>query len=912
VRGLLRLLVRQLRADRGVAALLAVVVLATVGLSAAALRLADRAAADDVRAAVAATGAIRRDATGVTDTGPPDPHLPAILPPALAEAAAPLGALAGPPVWSLTMGPLTAPGAPGRENVLTARIGSGWQERTRLVEGRLPETAEEAPNPVPPRPGEPVEAILVLDVALTRTAARAMSVRTGQLVDVAHSSTYFGSPLRLHVVGLLEPKEPADVFWADGSYPLVPRVTFRDPRTTVEGTVFAGVGALELLSRDVYAGPRLALRVPLLPDAVAARPPDEVIAALRRVRAGLVPVTPQIGGVRLESGLVRVLEDEAARRQPLEALTAVLVAVLLAAAVGSILLAARLFVHRRRTALTLARARGASAAQLLAALTAEGLLLGVPAAIAGLLLARLVPDGGVQGAAGSGRLLLALAVAVTPAAALAAAAARLVGDADPQAGVARRIAARHGANAGLALLVAAAALAAVGLRSRGIDVASARPGESGGDLLVVVAPVLLAAAVAVLVARATGPLLGLAVRAVAPLRGGVAFLGAARAARERAAAAVAVVTLALTVAAGLLGAVTDATVRDGTTLAASRATAADLRVSGIGFTEADQSALARLPGVAVVAAWADPQDAGITGANGVTTQTTVIATQPDRLAAVQTDLPLVDGFPAGAAGRIAAPAQQAAARGPMPVVVSSGLAAVGAPVQLRVAGRPVPATVVATVGSFPGAPVDDAFVVTDLAELRRRSGLVLAPQYLLVRTAGAGPTDATIRAAVPTLSATSSRQETADRATSSPLVRAVRAALPAALATGAGLAALTAVLALLLGARERGRFIAHLRALGLSRRQSSAVVALEALPAALAGLVAGLVAGFGLTWLVLPAADLRPLAGSSQPLAVVASPAAVLTVAGVFVLVVVLAVVVAVVAGRSVSPVEAARTVEAP
>jgi putative ABC transport system permease protein len=168
-----------------------------------------------------------------------------------------------------------------------------------------------------------------------------------------------------------------------------------------------------------------------------------------------------------------------------------------------------------------------------------------------------------------------------------------------------------------------------------------------------------------------------------------------------------------------------------------------------------------------------------------------------------------------------------------------------------------------------------------------------------------------VRAAVPTLSATSSRQQTADRATSSPLVRAVRAALPAALATGAGLAALTAVLALLLGARERGRFIAHLRALGLSGRQSSALVAFEALPAGLAGLVAGLVAGFGLTWLVLPAADLRPLTGSSQPLAVVAPPAAVLAVAGVFTLVVVLAVVVAAVAGRSVSPVEAARTVDA-
>jgi len=173
------------------------------------------------------------------------------------------------------------------------------------------------------------------------------------------------------------------------------------------------------------------------------------------------------------------------------------------------------------------------------------------------------------------------------------------------------------------------------------------------------------------------------------------------------------------------------------------------------------------------------------------------------------------------------------------------------------------------------------------------------------------PDEARLRAAVPSLSGTSSWEQTAQRATSSPMVRAVRAGLPTALAVGAALAALTAVLALLLGARERGRFLAHLRALGLSARQSAALVALEALPTGLGGLVAGLVAGLGLTWLVLPAADLRPLTGAAQPPAVVASAVTVLGVAGAFVVVVAFAVAVAVVAGRSVSPVEAARTVEA-
>ena len=376
------------------------------------------------------------------------------------------------------------------------------------------------------------------------------------------------------------------------------------------------------------------------------------------------------------------------------------------------------------------------------------------------------------------------------------------------------------------LLVVAAALSAVALRSRGLDAAGV-PTGADGDLLVVVAPVLVAAAVAVLVARVVGPLLGLVVTLLTRLRGGVVFLGTARAARERSAAGVALVALALTVAAGLLGATAAATVRDGTAVAAAGATGADLRVSGFGFTDAEEAALARVPGLTDVAAWADPQNAGIApgGANGGTTQTTVIATQPERLAAVQRDLPLVEPFPADAAQRLAgAVAAGGAVRSGdvrVPVAVSAGLAPVGATLDLTVAGRPVPATVVASVPTFAGAPAD-TFVVADLAQLRQRTGLALAPQYLLARVAGAVPDESRLRAAVPSLSATSSWEQTAQRATSSPVVRAVRAGLPTALAVGAGLAALTAVLSLLLGARERGRFLAHLRALGLSARQSAA------------------------------------------------------------------------------------------
>lgn len=912
MRDLLRLLTRQVRSDRGVAVLLALVVLATVGLTTAALRLSDRAATDDVRAAVGNLAPVRRDATGALDMGA-DIRIPGLVPDALATAAAPLGDLAGAPVWALRMGPLTAEARPGVDNVVTVRIGEGWPQRMRLVAGRLPAAAqEEAPKGVPGSGQEP-RPVVVLDVALTRAAATAMSLRLGQSFNVAPWSAYVGSDIRLHVAGLVEPVDRADGFWADEPWAFAPRVTYRDPRSTVEGTVFAGVDALPVLARNVLAGPRLVLRVPLRPDAVATRPLGEVIAALRRVNSTLVPVAPDVGGVRLASALESTLLAERARREPLQALTAVLVAVLLAAAVGAVVLGARLLVHRRSGALALARARGASGGQLLGVLAAEGLLLGVPPAVLALFLAGRVPDGGVLESGGqSWRLLLAVAVGLTPAVALAGAGLRLVvgGPAGAGGSVARRLAARHGAGAAIVLLVAAAVLAAVALRSRGVDAAAATD-DSGADLLVVVAPVLVAAAVAVLVARGVGPLLAVVVALLTRLRGGVVFLGAARAARERSAAGVALVAMALTVTAGMLAATADATVREGTTVAAARATGADLRVGGLGFTDAEQAGLARVPGVADVAAWADPEDAALTGPDGARTSIPLVATQPDRLASVQQDLPSVSGFPAAVAAQLTAATAAAGPVGKLPVVVSQGVAAPGADLALSVAGRPVPATVVVTSPAFPGVQPGDGFVVADLAALRARTGLVIAPPTLLVRTSATGPSEAALRKAVPSLASTSSLRQTAERSTDAPVVRAVRAGLPLALAVGAGLAALTAVLALLLGARERGRFLAHLRALGLSGRQSAALVALEALPAGVAGLVAGSVAGLGLTWLLLPASDLRALTGAVDPPAVVVPVTVVLGVAGAFAVVIALAVAVAVVAGRSVSPVEAARTVEA-
>ena len=903
----LRLVGRQARADRWVAALLALVAAATVGFAVAALRLQDRAAADDVRAALARLRPADRDLSGQGPARPVDAeqdwaaalrHGPAQL----------LGDLGGEPTWSYRLPAAAITGPAGTQHLVSPRLGSGWAERVRVVEGRLPRGGEKGPFDIAARDVSPwANQWVMLETVMTTAVARAEQVRLGDTMVVSGDSGYPAAELRLRVVGLVDPVDPADEFWDDDRNAVTPTVFVRDVGgSSVTGTVFLDVGAAKLLEDNVddSAG-RLVARVPVHPGVIGRRDPRDVQNVLRAAGLGLSDPTTGTG-LRLRSDVVGVLDRALERRRPLQAVSTVLLAVLLGAAGGALLLASRLLVHRRRVALAVARARGASVPQILAVFALEGLLVGAPPALLAALLARQVRDGEVAGHGDPLQVLLPVLVALTPAAALVVSTARqLASGRVPRPGTRRRVVDRYGSALLLVLLVVCAALAALALRTRGLDVAAGATGGPG-DLLVVVAPVLVATAVTVLVARVAGPLLALVTPLAARRRGGVAFLGLARASREGAPIGVALVALSLALAAALLSAVAAATVSTGTSATVSTTAGGDLRLYGLGFTDADRRALAAVPGVQAVAPLAEPQQVTRQLLAGRAELFTLLATDAAALADVQRDLPDAKGF-SGAFAPLLTPSGS----GPLPVVASADLGPVGTTLQLAVQARPVPVRVVAVTAPFPGGPPTASFVVADLSALQARTSLVLAPQLVLARTTSPPPAVDAVRRAVPDASDVVTRQRLLDEAIGNPLVRAVRAGLPAALAVGAGYAGLAAVLALLLGARERGRFLAHLRALGLSGRQSGALVALEAVPAALAGLVAGVGAGLALTGLVLPTVDLKALTGSAQPPPVLVPLPTVGGVALAFLVVIGVAAGVAAAAGRAVAPAEASRTVEA-
>jgi putative ABC transport system permease protein len=199
-----------------------------------------------------------------------------------------------------------------------------------------------------------------------------------------------------------------------------------------------------------------------------------------------------------------------------------------------------------------------------------------------------------------------------------------------------------------------------------------------------------------------------------------------------------------------------------------------------------------------------------------------------------------------------------------------------------------------------------------LSGLRAVTGLTFAATALLADVAGPPPDRARVDAALGEGAITSWRTPASVAAElgRSPLVGAVRAGLPPALGVGGLYAGLAVLLTVLVGSRDRGRFLAHLRALGLSPGQSGSLVGWEVVPVVTVALVVGVLGGVGLAALVLPVADLRPLSGAELAVPVRVAAGSLGAVCAGFAAVLAVAVAAAVVAGRRVSPAAAARAGE--
>jgi putative ABC transport system permease protein len=888
--GTTRVLLKRLRADAPVvAAVLAVVGLASF-LLAAVPRALGEMADEGLRHAVAEASVLDRDVEILRamrlPAGPEGEPLAQVEARGdeLTSLLASVGGVVGEPTATVDAprySIFAGPPLPGATRHVTLRQSTGVLDNVRIVEGSLP-----APTATRTRVRivDQTREAHALEVALSRAAAGLLAVTTGdRLVLISDPGDPLirnvplaeRSPLVLRVSGLWEPRDPGSAFWAAQEQlnePLVEETPGGDHRFVFAYGLFAP-GAYGALTEAVRPMPlQYTWRYDAQPEAFDADGLPVVEADLRRLDARYGRfVRPT--DITVRTTLPAVLDRYESRRNLATTLLATVEIGLLVAALAVVGLLASLVVDRRREAIALARSRGASAGQVLAAQAAEAILLAAPVALAAYVLAALVVDGP---ASSLSALSVAGLVAATAALFLALAAgpaARAVPLEVREDAAAGRPSPRR---LGLEGLVVAVSLAgAYLLRRRGLS------GEEGAEVdpYLAAVPVLLALAVGIVALRLYPLPVAALSRLAARRRDLVPALGMRRAARRPGTTGVPLLVIVLAVGVAVFAAVEVETIDRGQTETSWARVGADFRID----TDGDSLPTAAAEEVAreadtVAEAWVSAGARVVTGGAGTLGAVTVVALAEEEYAAVVAGTPAGEPLPSGGGG---APISAVVSGRPVqgaPVVL-------GRPFTVEARGQRVELVAVERRERLAGMPAGAPVVAVPLDELRTALGeRIVRPNRLYVR-AGASAADP-LREVVPGATVLS-RREVYRSLGDSPLAAGTVDGFRAGAVLGGMLAALAVVLAAALGARARGHDVAYLRALGLSGRQALGLAALELVPPAVVALGLGLGLGLAVPHLIAPGIDLTAFTGAE--LMITANLTAVALLAGSFLAVLALA-----------------------
>ncbi|MCV2393880.1 hypothetical protein OEB99_06135 [Actinotalea sp. M2MS4P-6] len=861
---MIRVLRRQLGWDL---VLVGLVTAALVALTVAWPRALDRLLRDDLVSRTEALPATQRDLTltvpkrDLTIADPPDADAAqAMMAQADAWTAAQV-ADAGPALTSVLGEPqheITRPSyyvergddAPGISYMTVTLSAGPRRQDLDLVEGTWPapldtagwiEDSADAGRLVP----------VTMDVVVSVDAARWMGWSVGD-VKASRDPSY---PVDLRLSGLVEATDPDSEVWDHLPGVLEP-VVDRDDNTgwTVHGIAYIdpdGVGAM-MPTRGV----ELDAWYPVDPVAVGDADREELTAELAGLRAAT--------GLRTQ--LTGVLDTASGRERTATTLLSVLVTGLIGAATGVLWLAARLAIERRRAALVLLRARGASSVRLAALVGTQAAAAALPGAAVGVAIAMQVP-----GRTDPTDLVLPAAVTIGAVALMVVAGARV------HAAAVRRARWRWVAE------VVVLAIAAVALMS-----------QTASDPLVTTLPVIVGLAAA-LVAMRVYPWPARAALHALSRRGDLGtFLGVARAARVPAAGLITVLALTLGVATAGLAVTAVATVNAATERSAVRYVGSDVRVDlawsaqGVGLPEDQVAAVRELPGVAELAAIADAGTVELRHDRSSQTIHLLVADGAD-LARVQSGIP---GGVQGLGGTVALVAED----------VPTGEVVLEAP-------RGDLALEAQASADVPGVTSGSGWVLLDRSTWAEARGTPPVTRLLLRLEPGAEP-DAVV-AAVRDVVDDRVTVTTLDQAIASiaqgVLVTGVRDAMLLVAATSLLLVAVLLVLLLIADAPARGRSAAILATLGAPGTVHRRLVVADVLGPVLVGGLAGAAAGAVLPYAVLRVADLRPFTGAVERPPVVLDPALLLAAGGGLVLVAAVGVLIAVRVARRVSPVEVLR-----
>jgi putative ABC transport system permease protein len=880
----IRLLIGRMRTDQLPGLLILALVFVTALVAAATPRLFNRVADDGLRYEVREATVVERnlqlgritriEAASAEGMGPVDDveaSVEADLPDTVRSVISDDSALAKSINYSILGRPSNRPG------FLTMQFQDRLDEHVALVEGRMP-SGEIGRVPAPDLPPASVPIpqdleALTIEVAISTITAQELDASVGDTLEMVPDSNDtlvgpfgFLEPVTAQIVGIYEVTDPDADYWVGDR-------SLHQPLRVPVGINTVLIYATGLVSPDAYPGflqttypMRYGFRYYVDPERMDAGMLDDLVTDLQQMESSYASFASQPSDMvtTLQTGLLELTDHYQDERRATEAVLTTAAIGPAAVAVAAIAILAMLAVQRRRSALILLRGRGGSGTQLVGSHVVEGLLLAVAPAAAALLLAttlvdaRAAPMSSVAAGLVAVGAVVVLAAAVVP---IAVAPMRRIGREAPAAiGASPRRLAFEGLAVGLAIG------GVVLLRQRGLAGGSAAGELAGVDPFLAAVPALVGLAVGIVTVRLYPYPIRAAGWAAASGRGLVPSLGLRRAERQTGTGQLPLVVLLLTVAIGTFSSTMLATVDRGQVTASWLEVGAAHRVDAVGDTlsELDLSSVAAV--TAVAASHETDATIGLAGGGHVN----LVAIDAPEYEDVTDGTPAGVNFPTEFVDATPGDDRLGTSENPVPTIVSRALArssttslGVGDTFELTIAARFATFEVVEVVDSMPGQGSGNFMVVPRGLLGPALNDRPLEPTSIFVR-APASAHEAIVDAVGPETGIDVISQSTTLTALRErPLVDAVQAGFAAALFIAIAYAALAVIVALLLSGSARASETAHLRTMGIGRRQVTLLAIFEHTPLVLVAVVAGLVLGVAVAWVVLPGLGLGAFTGST-------------------------------------------------
>ncbi len=774
--------------------------------------------------------------------------------------------------------------APDFMRSLQLRVMSNVEEHIQLTAGRMPVERgtmrlSEWLN-TPGARGEPYRQRF--EVTISEPAAAEMGLRIGELTRIVVNDT--NDQAIVHVTGTFNVTEPDADYW-NGDTLLTDPIIFgfaTDFGQIINAGVLIAPEAYNDLFATIGADIDYAWNYYVDPNALATDNYHSIIGEARQVQLTKGPTDNLLQGghelVVVRNDLPRLLNDFTLQTNVALTVIALSAIGLLVTGMTALALLAALIADRRQATIALIRGRGASSTQLFSAQVVEGLILCVPAALAGYALALLLVDSrpnrwSITGSVVTAVLTIALLV-IASRVNINTALGTLLSRASLHRG---RTSPRRLAAEGAVVLVAVAGI--VLLRRRGLEPRVTAEGDVSFDPFLAAVPILLTLAVGLVALRLYPLVMRLAARIAGAGRGLVVFVGLRRVSGQSPVAHLPLLVMLLAIGISIFTTIVRYSISEAQNEGAWQTVGAPYRVETPDSILPDRLNLGAIEGVTDVA---EAVQAAIS--NG-----TLLAVETGDLAEMNAGTRADPQFPDSLLD-IPGGTALGTEHNPLPAILAGwddDELSIGSEVEITVPAMPSPVDIVLRVDdirpTFAGLPEGTQATIVNLRAVQMAApdsqirpnvayldgDLLTSEQIELVIADQTGSDDRVAGGVTAVVNVdVLSRSETYEEIRDAPLSQGVTRSFALSVGMAALYAVLAIVTALTLTARARSRDLSFLRTLGLSQPQALRLAVVEQIPAVIVASSLGTALGIAIVRLIEPGLDVSAFVGpdTSVPL----------------------------------------------